>query len=152
MLTHSGEYALRAVLYLAGHPPAGPVQTGEIAAALGTPRNYMGKVLNALVRAGVLESSRGPGGGFTLAAAPAELTLGAVVAPFEPPGPAVKCVLGDECGEAGCVAHDAWGGIAESIRHFFRNTPVAALARRGAGPAASGGSEEASGWQALDGG
>ena len=70
--------------------------------------------------------------------APGELTLGAIVAPFEPRGPAVKCVLGDECGEGGCIAHGEWGGIAESIRHFFRNTTVAALARRDASEAAAG--------------
>ncbi len=130
MLTHSGMYALRAVVYLAVHGGGRgrPVQAAEIASAVGMPRNYLSKVLHALVRAGVLASVRGPGGGFRLARDAGALTVAVVVAPFEAESHHAGCVLGETCGPGPCPAHGAWGGIAESIRRFFRTTTVSALA------------------------
>ncbi len=146
MLTHSGMYALKAVVYLAGCGGGRPVQAGEIATAVGMPRNYLSKVLHALVRVGVLSSVRGPGGGFTLARDAGDVTVEAVVAPFEPAGARAGCVLGEvctteDCATATCAAHGEWGAIAASIRRFFQTTTVGALARGAArrGDGATGG-------------
>ena len=70
MVSRTSQHALRAVLYLARRWSEGPVPVDTIAAALGAPRNYLSKTLNALTKAGVLRSARGPMGGFTLAVPP----------------------------------------------------------------------------------
>ncbi len=58
-------YALRGVLYVAMSNENSPkVQLDEIAKRLATPRHFMGKVLKKLVKEGVLNSMKGPYGGF----------------------------------------------------------------------------------------
>ena len=87
MLSQTGEYALRAVLYVAAHEGRdGLVKIDEIAAELDVPRNTLAKTLHALGRAGVLGSVRGPAGGFHLAVPAEALTLARVVAPFDAVG------------------------------------------------------------------
>jgi Rrf2 family transcriptional regulator, nitric oxide-sensitive transcriptional repressor len=82
-LSNTVEYALRAVVWLAGRP--GEAHTSqEIAAATQTPGRYLSKVLGSLSRAGVVSAQRGMGGGFTLARPAATLTVLEVVNAVEP--------------------------------------------------------------------
>jgi Rrf2 family cysteine metabolism transcriptional repressor len=85
-----GEYAIKAMLDLAMHPgrPLVPIQ--EIAARQTIPQRYLEQVLLSLKRAGLLTSKRGSTGGYHLAEAPADITIGAILraveggsAPFE---------------------------------------------------------------------
>lgn len=131
MLSKTAKYALRAVVYLASRSKAGvsrvPIQ--EIAAALDVPQNYLSKVMHQLARAGVLESTRGPGGGFALKTSPDELVLAHVTAPFDLTGGPLPCLLKDRpCNpDAPCVAHHRWKAIAGDMRDFFECTTVTEL-------------------------
>ena len=73
MISQTSDYALRAVLVLASKQ--GHLRADEIADSTGAPRNYLAKTLNALAKAGILRSARGPKGGFYLAVSPASLTI-----------------------------------------------------------------------------
>lgn len=128
MLSHTAEYALRAVLHIAANGSDRPVPVQEIASALDVPRNYLSKTLHQLARAGVVASTFGPGGGFQLAVPADRLTLDAVVAPFDTAGER-HCLLGGaRCSDAtACSAHHHWKGIAEQIHTFFVSTTVEAL-------------------------
>jgi len=88
VLSHTAEYALRTVLYIAEHGDAGPVRVHQIAAALRIPRNYLSKTLHRLAQAGILTSSRGKGGGFKLAMPAERLHLIGVVGLFDEIGAA----------------------------------------------------------------
>ena len=68
-----------AVSYLAGHHREGPVQAREIAEALGVPPDYLLKILQQLVKARILVSTRGPAGGFSIIRPPEEISLLTVV-------------------------------------------------------------------------
>ena len=131
MLSKTAKYALRAVVYLASRAEGGtgrvPIQ--EIAEALEVPQNYLSKVMHQLARAGVLESARGPTGGFTLQIDPSELVLARITAPFEPTGGPLPCLLKDRpCNpDAPCVAHHRWKEIAGDMRAFFEGTTVTEL-------------------------
>ncbi len=140
MLSQTGEYALRAVLHLARAGREGPLKIDQIASALGIPRNYLAKILHQLSRDGLLESSRGPTGGFRLAIPPDRLTLDRIVAPFDPIGSEPSCLLGRErCSDDHpCEAHARWRAIASSVGRFFRETTVGELLN---GFEASGGRE-----------
>jgi len=129
MLTQTAEYALRAVLYIAAADLDRPIRVDEIAGALDVPRNYLSKVMHTLVRRGMMVSTRGPSGGFMLAAPPAEITLAAVIAPFDPLED--RCLLMRRRCDAAepCMAHHQWRGVATQLRGFFRNTTVADLVR-----------------------
>src|SRR5262245_25633068 len=93
MFSQTVEYALRAVVHLAAEAPRGRT-TDEIAQATRVPRAYLSKVLQSLVRSGVVKSQRGLGGGMTLVVPAEELTILAVVNAVEPIERIRTCPLG----------------------------------------------------------
>lgn len=93
MISQTVEYALRAVAQLAQQAPEA-CTTEEIARVTKVPRAYLSKVLQALVRGGVVNSQRGIGGGMTLVKTPQELTILEVVNAVEPIQRIRTCPLG----------------------------------------------------------
>lgn len=71
--------ALEAVVDIAYHGGAEPVQSQDIARRLGLPRRYLEQVLQQLVRAGVLKGVRGPKGGYRLARERRRVSVGEIV-------------------------------------------------------------------------
>lgn len=135
VLSHSADYALRAVLYLAQREGGGLIPANEMAEALAVPQRYLGKVLNTLAHAGTLASTRGPRGGFRLTKPADHLTLAEVVAPFDAIGEPLQCLLHHRpCSMVEpCAAHDDWQSIANQLRDFFQQMTVGALLRNGGG-------------------
>lgn len=131
VLSDTAEYALRAVLYLASQEDEAPVAASRVADELGLPRNYLSKILRRLARRGVLNSSRGPSGGFRLARPASELMLGEALEPFYDLGVDDRCLLGRrKCSDDDpCVAHDRWAAMVGDFRAFFRETTVGDLIR-----------------------
>jgi Rrf2 family protein len=129
MLTNTAEYALRAVLYIAAEGQHSLLRVDTIANALAVPRNYLSKVMHALAREGVLRSTRGPHGGFTLGRPADEITLAQVIDQFDPIED--RCLLmRRQCSDADpCVAHHQWRRVAIQLRAFFRTTTVADIVR-----------------------
>jgi Rrf2 family protein len=101
----------------------------DLAKGLGIPRNYLSKILNQLVRAGVLVSSRGKRGGFQLSRSAHDITLLDVIAPFDRPDQRRLCLLGQStCSdETPCAAHWRWRALGADVAEFFRDTTVAEL-------------------------
>lgn len=100
-LTTFSDYTLRVLMYLALDP--GKLATiPAIAAAYGISENHLMKVVQQLARDGVVESTRGKGGGIRLARPPEKIRLGQVVRASEGSAPIVEC-LGDDPG-ACCIA------------------------------------------------
>ena len=85
MFSQTVEYALRAVVHLAYEAPV-PRTTAQIAAATRVPRDYLAKILQNLVKTGVVSTRRGVGGGVALVKPPADLTILEVVRAVEPGG------------------------------------------------------------------
>ncbi len=129
MLSGTSQYALRAVLYLAARPKDTPTPAPDIANALGIPDNYLGKILYQLTRSGILDSSRGKRGGFTLARPAAGLSLLEVIGPFDRFDERRICLLGrDECNDGKpCAAHPRWREVSQQVTDFFRETTVSDL-------------------------
>lgn len=129
MLSQTGEYALRAVLFLADNRDQGWIPVDRIAEALKVPRNYLSKTLHVLAREGILVSSRGPHGGFRLASDPEDLRLLDVVDPFETLERRATCLLGrPQCNDLDpCPAHERWKAVAGRVASFFSETTVAQL-------------------------
>lgn len=82
MFSLTAEYALRAVVALAQDPL--PQTTQQIAARARVPSGYLSKVLQALARAGLVHSARGPHGGFALARSTSDLTAYDVINAVDP--------------------------------------------------------------------
>lgn len=127
MLSATAEYALRAVVHLARQGDAEALQAQDLAEATGVPQSYLRKLLHELARAGVLASTRGKGGGFTLAVPPERLTLLTIVSCFDQMTPNRRCLLGrTECSDRHpCPVHERWKDAAEEVAAFFRETTLA---------------------------
>ena len=66
MISNTGQYGIRALVYLSAVATDSLVPSAAVAAATGLPPNYLTKVLNTLVHVGILESTRGPERGIPL--------------------------------------------------------------------------------------
>lgn len=129
LISKTAEYALRAVLRVAQHNGRGKVRANEMAQELDIPSNYLSKILHSLARAGVLDSERGPHGGFRLAQPAAETSLADIVGPIDPAILDQACLLGrPKCSEeSACAVHDHWKRVREPLVRFFRETTIADL-------------------------
>lgn len=125
MLSLTGEYALRAIVYLTQNADRCPITGREVAEEAGIPPKYLSKILGDLVRHGVLDSSRGKSGGFRLRRSARETTLYDVLRPFEQ-FDAMRCPFGnDRCNEQDpCLAHTEWKRVVETERRFLLDTSV----------------------------
>jgi Rrf2 family protein len=71
----SAEYAMRGLAELASRQQDTPVMLDDVVAAAQLPRDFLAKIFQKLVHAGLLKSSKGRGGGFSLARPPEQITL-----------------------------------------------------------------------------
>jgi Rrf2 family nitric oxide-sensitive transcriptional repressor len=125
VISQTVEYALRAVVHLAGEAPAART-TDQVAKATRVPRAYLSKVLQSLRRAGLVHSQRGIGGGMTLTKSPAELTILEVVNAVEPIQRIRTCPL--ELAAHGvhlCPLHRRLDNALELFEDAFRHTTLA---------------------------
>ncbi len=127
MLSLTGEYALRAMVYLTVHTEDWPIPGRRVAEGTGIPRKYLSAILGDLVRAGILASSPGPSGGFLMVRSPQAIRLAEVLARFEPIlGNRRPCPFGkEECSNDDlCPGHDRWQRIKETYSQFLHETTV----------------------------
>ncbi len=94
LISTTGEYALRAAVFLAQNHPD-PQTSAIIAAGTKVPSGYLSKVLQAMVRADLIHSQRGLHGGFTLVRGPKRISVLDVLASVDAaPQRIKKCPLG----------------------------------------------------------
>lgn len=125
MLSQTVEYALRAVVQLAFVSPAAST-TAELAAVTQVPPAYLVKVLQALVKAGIVASQRGAGGGVALARPAEELTILDVVNATDPIQRIKSCPLElSSHGTKLCPLHRRLDAALAQVEHAFRSTTLA---------------------------
>jgi len=128
MLSRTAEYALRAIVWLSDHPETSV--TGQaIAAATQVPPDYLAKVMQCLVRAGLVEAQRGKNGGFCLASTPDNLTILDVINAVEPVRRIRSCPLGLAGHEALCPLHRSLDNIAGQLESAYGAIRVSDLLR-----------------------
>jgi Rrf2 family iron-sulfur cluster assembly transcriptional regulator len=121
-LSTRAQYAVRAMVDLALYSNDSPVSLKEIAQREEIPLSYLEQLFFRLKNGGIVTSIRGPGGGYILARASAQIKVGEIVVTVEEPLSPVACM--DE-GSAGCsrltqcVTHNVWKGLGERIRGFL---------------------------------
>jgi len=109
-MTRAGDYAFRAMLYLASLPPGSWALREEIARQQHIPSDFVAKILQRLVEARLLHSCRGISGGFTLARHPSEINMLEIMEAVEGPLSLNRCVpdpRGCELSDS-CPAHPVW--------------------------------------------
>ena len=93
MFSQTAEYALRAVVWLAGHADR-PQAVTQIAESIQVPPGYLAKVLHTLGRGGIVSARRGVNGGFVLNRRPEAITILDVVNAVDPIRRIDACPLG----------------------------------------------------------
>lgn len=133
MFSHTVEYALRAAIHLASLDGT-PVTSERIAAAIGVPPGYLCKVMRNLVRARLVESFRGRGGGFVLASGPESISILDVVEAVDPIRRIHKCPLDNPDHETLCPLHRHLDDALANIECTFRRVTLAELLAGGSLP------------------
>ncbi len=127
MFSQTVEYAMRAVLALAAGDGS-PMTTRQIAEVMKVPQSYLSKVLQALVRGGLVFSSRGLKGGFVLVRKPGEITLLEILNSVNPLQRIESCPLDLEAhSSALCPLHRRLDQAMGLVENAFRNTTLEEL-------------------------
>lgn len=122
MLTQTVEYALRAMVCLAGNGDG--LQTrSEMVEKTRVPSAYLAKVMRGLTRAGLVHAQRGPGGGFSLARPPRKIRLIEIVNAVEPIPRIRTCPLGIH-GPQLCALHRRLDQALASFEQSFSETTL----------------------------
>jgi Rrf2 family nitric oxide-sensitive transcriptional repressor len=128
-VSHTAEYALRAVVWLAQHPGE-PQTTQALAEATRVSQTYLPKVFQHLIRAGVISGQRGVGGGYTLQRNPEALTLLDVVDCVDPIERIETCPLNLATHGANlCPLHRVLRDAIEEVRSRLSAVTIASVVR-----------------------
>jgi len=117
------DYALRAVVLLAGRSPGAYLSGTEIAMRLSVPQRVVEQQLTALARAGILTSRPGAGGGHALARPASEISVEQVVR-------AIQGGVADVPHTKNSATSQMWQEVEAALAGHLRALDVAALARR----------------------
>jgi Rrf2 family iron-sulfur cluster assembly transcriptional regulator len=121
-------------LSLALHGGSTPTSVRDIALRTGLPQPYLEQILLALKGAGLVRSKRGVGGGYVLARAPEQLTLGQIVSAVDGPivvGDFGEPHAGGSCDHEGqCVLLSVWAEVGEHMRAHLDSYTIADMVRR----------------------
>lgn len=134
IITRATEYSLRAVLHMAAKHPLPVVSKQEICDAEGVTPAFLTKILQPLIRAGLVRSKRGAAGGFALAKDPEKLTLLDVMRAADEPMTLNVCLLAENAGDTcerrpTCPVHDLWSEARDRLEEIFGRQSVADVAR-----------------------
>jgi len=137
----TAQTAISVISLLAEDFPKGKVvrSSADIAEVRGLPQPLVAKVLTILSTAGLVDGTRGPGGGYWLALTPAEIPLQRVVAIFEKNDKTVMCPFGPNwCGSGDpCPMHDAIVNMTAEWELYLRKTTLDIFMREGGARAAA---------------
>jgi len=119
--------ALHAMVFMAANP-AKTYSTHEIAEKLQASEAHLSKVMQRLAKAELVNSERGPKGGFALAAAPETITLMNIFEVIEGPISNSHCLAGDPvCGRMKCIMGDMLNTVNNELKKYLSGTNLAML-------------------------
>ena len=125
------DYGLRAIIYLSTQDPEKCCSIAEIARQQNVPRKFLEKIIQDLMRRGLIKSKRGSCGGYTLARLPDEISFYDVIEALEGPI-AVNACMDDElsCDQLPrCAMVGVWSEIQQKVTEVFTRTTLANLSR-----------------------
>lgn len=125
----SGEYAIRAMLHLAGEDLNKNVQIQDISKKWDIPENFLRKIIPLLAKVGLVMSVRGSGGGIKLAKSPNKITALDVIEAVEGKIFLNKCLFSDDiCDRSDwCSMHEVWEEAQESLKNVLKSKSIAQL-------------------------
>jgi len=127
-LSTKGEYGLRAMFELAQYYGDGPIPLKLIAEKQSISEPYLEQLLGSLRRAGLVESTRGAQGGYSLAKKPEDIYVGDIIRTLEGPIGPMDCVNEEinTCNRAGgCATRSVWEKVRDSVTQVLDSITLA---------------------------
>lgn len=127
-LTSKGRYAVTAMLDVAIHAVTGPVSLADIAERQDISLSYLEQLFSRLRKYGLVNSIRGPGGGYRLGMCSAKISVADVINAVDESINATRCAGKGNCqnGEE-CLTHNLWEGLSDRIEDFLKNISLSEL-------------------------
>jgi Rrf2 family iron-sulfur cluster assembly transcriptional regulator len=130
-LTTKGRFAVTAMLDLALHGSEGPVTLGGISDRQKISLSYLEQLFGRLRRRKLVESVRGPGGGYNLARDAALVSVADIVRAVEEPLDSTQCGGRENCrGNERCMTHDLWEELNSTVYGFLEGVSLAQLVEK----------------------
>ncbi|MBE0487610.1 MAG: Fe-S cluster assembly transcriptional regulator IscR [Halomonas sp.] len=130
-LTTKGRYAVTAMLDLAMHGQSGPICLADISKRQEISLSYLEQLFARLRRAELVESVRGPGGGYLLARAPETISVARVIDAVDESVDATRCGGLSDCQQGDtCLTHHLWCELSKQIHGFLEGITLGQLAAR----------------------
>ena len=130
-LTTKGRFAVTAMLDLALHSTKGPVTLSGISARQHISLSYLEQLFGKLRRRALVESVRGPGGGYHLAREAALITVADIIDAVEESIDSTQCGGRENCADnQRCMTHDLWQALNETVRGFLVQVTLAHLVEK----------------------
>jgi len=128
-LTTKGRFAVTAMLDLALRQENGPVTLSGVAERQRISLSYLEQLFGKLRRHELVESTRGPGGGYTLARKAADITVADIILSVDEPIDATQCGGKENClGDAGrCMTHELWASLNTRMVEFLDSVTLQKL-------------------------
>jgi len=120
-LTTKGRFAVTAMIDLGLRQSSGPVTLAAISQRQQISLSYLEQLFGKLRRHELVESTRGPGGGYMLARDASEITVADIIVSVDEPIDATQCGGKEKCmGEgARCMTHDLWAALNNRMVEFL---------------------------------
>jgi Rrf2 family iron-sulfur cluster assembly transcriptional regulator len=130
-LTTRGRYAVTSMLDLALHEGQGPIPLAGISARQDISLSYLEQLFSQLRRGGLVRSVRGPGGGYHLGKAPAQISVAEVIEAVNESTDATRCQGRGDCQKgATCLTHHLWMNLSDQIHEFLQGISLSDLVER----------------------
>ena len=126
------DYAVRMLVFLAMQSEENYMPTSVVAKRQHSPEPYLLRISADLVRSGLIESRRGPGGGIRLAKSPSDITVGKVVDCVDHSFAAIDCLSEpDACLISGaCSQRELWGDVEQMLLDYLFEIKIDDLVRK----------------------
>jgi Rrf2 family iron-sulfur cluster assembly transcriptional regulator len=134
-ISTKGKYAVRAMLDIAQNSNGGPVTLAAISKREGISLLFLEQIFQPLRKGSIVNSIRGPHGGYVLAREATEITIGEIVRLIEPPlytsscfsndGSVDNCRISDSC-----IGGAVWKQLTEHVDNFLDSITLADLANK----------------------
>ena len=128
-LTTKGRFAVTAMIDLGLRQNSGPVTLAAISQRQQISLSYLEQLFGKLRRHELVESTRGPGGGYSLARSPAQITVADIILSVDEPIDATQCGGKENClGEGSrCMTHDLWASLNVRMIEFLNSVSLQKL-------------------------
>lgn len=130
-LTTKGRYAVTAMLDLALHYDDGPITLADISQRQGISLSYLEQLFSRLRKRGLVDSTRGPGGGYRLSRSAHEIPVADVITAVDEKVETTRCGGLANCqDEQQCLTHELWTELSQQIYEFLCGISLGQLVER----------------------